>query len=104
MLTNKMGAFRRAADKDIYDRIEGDAFRMALAILMQKTAYSQQLAVHRAEAAKQGLQGANIEPFCIERLAKDFNVTFNAACTRGESSKAGGTPDSAEGIAGAVIL
>lgn len=72
-------------DKNIYDNIEGDAYRMALALLMPRDQYVSRFQEHQAKALKtypQNHYNVRME-YCIDALSNDFEVSFNGAASRG---------------------
>lgn len=72
-------------DKQIYDDIESDAYRMALALLMPRAKYTERFLLHLTEALKQSPSNHYDErlKYCIDGLSNDFEVTFNGAASRG---------------------
>ena len=72
-------------DKQIYDDIEGDAYRMALALLMPRAMYTERFLFHLTEAVRAAPLNHYDErlKYCIEGISNDFDVTFNGAASRG---------------------
>jgi hypothetical protein len=73
-------------DKQIYDDIEGDAYRMALALLMPETKFTERYRFHWAQIVEKIQTNNNYNDkinYCVNALANDFEVTFNAVVSRG---------------------
>jgi Zn-dependent peptidase ImmA (M78 family) len=73
-------------DKQIYDDIEADAYRMALALLMPETKFIERFRFHLEHILKQPQSSNNGNDkinYCVNALANDFEVTFNAVVSRG---------------------
>jgi len=72
-------------DKQIYDDIESNAYRMALALLMPRESYIERFGFHLAEATAGGPVNSHDDRvrLAIDKLSNTFNVTFNAVASRG---------------------
>jgi hypothetical protein len=72
-------------DRHIYDEIEGDAYRMSLALLMRRESYVERFQAHFAATIKINPTNHYEEKvrYCIDALSNDFEVTFNGAASRG---------------------
>ena len=73
-------------DKQIYDDIEGDAYRMALALLMPEAKFKERFRHHLAKIVEDAplLNNQNDRiNFCVNALSNDFEVTFNGVVSRG---------------------
>lgn len=73
-------------DRQIYDDIEGDAYRMSLALLMPPKPFTERFRIHHAEAFKIFSATNSAEDkinYCVNSLCDDFEVTFNAVVSRG---------------------
>jgi hypothetical protein len=71
-------------DKQIYDDIEGDAYRMALALLMPQPKFTDRFRHHIKECLKNPQPLNNHISYCVNALANDFEVTFNGVVSRGK--------------------
>jgi Zn-dependent peptidase ImmA (M78 family) len=74
-------------DKQTYDDIEGDAYQMALALLMPEGKFIERFRYHLAHIVTQGQSANNGNDkinYCVNSLTNDFEVTFNAVVSRGK--------------------
>ena len=80
-----VGANIYEIDKNIYDDIEGDAYRMCLALLMPRDRYINRFQNHQLEALKVHPENHFDDKlsYCVDALSNDFEVTFNGAASRG---------------------
>jgi hypothetical protein len=71
-------------DKQIYDDIEGDAYRMALALLMPQSQFTERYRFHFEQSLKMNHNNLNEKNnYCVNAMVGDFEVTFNAVVSRG---------------------
>jgi Zn-dependent peptidase ImmA (M78 family) len=69
-------------DADAYDHIEGDAYRLALAILMPQQVFVERFNCIKSELVADKCNGA-LDSLAVEMLNKEFQLTFNACASRG---------------------
>jgi hypothetical protein len=70
-------------DPQLYDTIEGDAYKLAIAILMPKEHFSERFtALKREFSVNPAVKDADVQT--IDSLAKEFAVTFNGCAYRCE--------------------
>jgi Zn-dependent peptidase ImmA (M78 family) len=75
-------------DKQIYDDIEADAYRMAVAILMPLEKFTKRFRFHFEKILSKGISNNHDDKVnaCVVALANDFEVSFNGVVTRGRLS------------------
>jgi hypothetical protein len=70
-------------DAALYDQIEGDAYRLAIAILMPKKWFCERFAQLKGQlSVDNSIKGKDIDSLVIEILSKESEVTFNACASR----------------------
>lgn len=72
-------------DKQAYDDIESDAYRMGLAILMPRKQYTERYNFHLEQSTKiiPKTPCDDHKEFAIDKLSNDFDISFNAVASRG---------------------
>ena len=76
------GACIYELDPQLYDDVEGDAYRLALAILMPKLHFKERFELLKNQISAAAKEPKDINPLTVEIVAKEFEVTFDACASR----------------------
>ncbi len=101
------GANIYEVDKQIYDDIEGDAYRMALALLMPQPKFTKRFRFHIDQILEKFQNSNSLNDrigYCVNALANDFEVTFNGVVSRGRLTGLFKGQITKKELPGAVIL
>ncbi|HEY5042806.1 MAG TPA: hypothetical protein VIK53_12465, partial [Verrucomicrobiae bacterium] len=69
-------------DPQLYDDVEGDAYRLALAILMPAGYFRERFDSLKNQISVAAKDPKDINPLTVEIMAKEFEVTFDACASR----------------------
>jgi Zn-dependent peptidase ImmA (M78 family) len=77
-----VGACIYELDAQLYDDVEGDAYRLALAILMPALYFKERFQLLKNQITAAAKEPKDINPLTVEIMAKEFEVTFDACASR----------------------
>ena len=77
-----VGACIYELDPQLYDDVEGDAYRLALAILMPAGYFRERFDSLKNQISVAAKDPKDINPLTVEIMAKEFEVTFDACASR----------------------